>query len=202
MRVAIGKVAPDDSVSVFFIGNSYSFDVPMEFKKLAESKGKKVRTGHSTNGGWQLSQHVEHGPTLRKLREGKWDVVVLQDHSLNPAKREEERSRVMDPAVQFFVKEVKALGAVPLLYQTWGRRDGQPGLTGDDFYKMNARVREGYKSASEQAGGILIAPAGDAWEEEYRAGRGKELYTEDGSHPSVRGNKVTARVFYETIFRE
>jgi len=200
--VVIRKDSPDDEMAVFFIGNSYSFGVPAALKKVAKSHGKKIRVGHSTHSGWCLSQHMEHASTLKKLRGRNWDVVVIQDYSLNPGKHEKNRRRTMDPGVQFFAAEARLIGAIPMLYQTWGRRDGEPGVKGDDFFKMNARVREGYRQASERGGGIIIIPAGDGWEQEYRAGRGAELYVEDGSHPSEFGNEVTARVFYETIFKD
>jgi len=189
-----------EQVAVFFIGNSYSFGVPKQFRKIAESRGRKVRVGHSTYGGWTLAKHVEHSPTLEKLRKGKWDVVVIQEQSLIPARNEGMRRVAMDPAVSFLVSEARAAGAVPLLYQTWGRRDGDPDMPEDDFIHMNSRVRKGYRAASENAGGVAIVPAGDAWEREFMAGRGKELFVDDGSHPSSYGNEVTAREFYRVIF--
>lgn len=191
-----------EGLAVFFIGNSYSFGVPEEFWKVAEAHGKQVRIGHSTFGGWTLERHSTHSPTLKKLREGKWDIVVIQEYSRTPALGERERRRLMDGAVEFFVKEARGIGAVPVLYQTWGRRDGDAEVPGDDFLKMNARVRKGYESAAARAGGIAIVPAGDAWEREFRAGFGKELYVEDGSHPSDYGNRVTAGAFYKTFFGE
>jgi hypothetical protein len=112
------------------------------------------------------------------------------------------RRKVMDPALGFLVSEARAAGAVPLLYQTWGRRDGDPERPDDDFIEMNSRVRSGYRAASQNAGGLDIVPAGDAWEREFVAGRGKELFKEDGSHPSSYGNEVTAREFYRVIFGE
>jgi hypothetical protein len=145
---------------------------------------------------------VEHAPTLEKLRKGKWDVVVIQEQSLIPARDEGLRRMTMDPAVSFLVSEARASGAVPLLYQTWGRRDGDPERPDDDFIEMNSRVRSGYRAASQNAGGLDIVPAGDAWEREFVAGRGKELFKEDGSHPSSYGNEVTAREFYRVIFGE
>ncbi len=187
-------------VSVFFIGNSYSFGVPRAFRKLSASRGKHVRIGHSTFGGWTLEQHSGFDGTLKKLRQGNWDIVVIQDHSLHPGSPEDERKRVMDPFVKFFAEEARSIGAVPLLYQTWGRRDGDERIPGDDFYAMNDRVRKGYKAASDYSGGVTIVPAGDAWEREYRAGRGRGLYHEDGSHPSARGDAVTAEEFYRVIF--
>ena len=191
-----------EEVAVFFIGNSYSFGVPKQFKKIAESRGRKVRVGHSTYGGWTLAKHAAHPPTLEKLRSGKWDVVVIQEQSLIPARNERIRRKAMDPAVGFLVSEARAAGAVPLLYQTWGRRDGDPDFPGDDFIEMNSRVRKGYRAASENAGNVAIVPAGDAWEREFVAGRGRDLFIDDGSHPSSFGNEVTAREFYRVIFSE
>lgn len=199
-RDKLREKSEKDEIAIFFIGNSYSFGIPAAFKKLAESRGQKIRTGHSTYGGWSLARHSKNPPTLKKLREGKWDIVVIQDYSLNPAMNERERHLIMDAGVRFFASEARALGSVPLLYQTWGRRDGNPLLPGDDFFKMNERVRNGYRIASRNAGGVIIVPAGDAWEREYRAGRGNELFLEDGSHPSGLGNSVTTEEFFKTIF--
>jgi len=196
--------APDHRthVSVLFIGNSYSFGLPQAFRKLSQSREKHVKVGHSTFGGWTLGQHSVYEPTLKKVRKGHWDIVVIQDHSLHPGSPAAERKKVMDPCVKIFANEARAIGAIPLLYQTWGRRDGDERIPGDDFYAMNQRVRDGYREASEYAGGVTIVPAGDAWESEYRAGRGRELYQEDGSHPSAYGDEVTALEFYRVIFGE
>lgn len=196
----LSAVREKEEVAVFFIGNSYSFGVPKQFRKIAESRGRKVRVGHSTYGGWTLAKHVEHSPTLEKLRKGKWDVVVIQEQSLIPARNEGLRRVAMDPAVSFLVAEARAVGAIPLLYQTWGRRDGDPDLPEDNFHSMNLRVRNGYLAASKNAGGVAIVPAGDAWEREFVAGRGRDLFIDDGSHPSSYGNEITAREFYCVIF--
>jgi len=195
------KPTQDDTLSVLFIGNSYSFDVPGMFDSIAKKNGKKVRVSQSTHGGWTLAMHAVHEPTLKLVREGQWDIVVIQDHSLHPARQEQKRRKEMYPYVRFFVNEARAVGAKPMLYQTWGRRDGQEGVPDDDFFNMNARVREGYRHASENAGEVEIVPVGDAWETEFRNGNGNRLFIDDGSHPSKYGNRVSARVFYETIFR-
>lgn len=189
-----------DEMNVLFIGNSYSFDVPHKFRELAQQKGKKVKVARCTHGGWTLEMHSKYAPTLKKLRERQWDVVVIQDFSMNGAYPESRRRKEMYPFVGVFVKEARALGARPMLYQTWGRRDGQSGLKGDDFYQMNARIREGYSRAAESAGGVEIVPVGDVWEEEFRKGNGPMLYVADGSHPSEYGNCVSAEVFYQAIF--
>lgn len=189
------------TTEVLFIGNSYSFGVPKAFRKLARERGKKLRVGTATQGGWTLEQHEQHAPTLEKLKSRDWDIVVIQEQSQRPALTETERRAVMDGPVQFFVDQAKAIGATPMLYQTWGRRDGLEWVEGDDFYQMNERLRNGYRSAAERAGGVEVISAGDAWEREYQAGRGTELFQEDGSHPSEFGDRVTAEVFYDAIFK-
>lgn len=199
----LGKIregSANPRLSVLFIGNSYSFGVPREFARLARSKGRRVSVKQSTIGGWTLAKHMTQRETLAKLRSREWDVVVIQDHSLHPGGTEESRRSAMDPAVKFFSGEARAMGAVPFLFQTWGRRDGFPPSQGEDFHEMNARVRTGYRNASATAGGVAIVPVGDAWEREFRAGRGARLYQEDGSHPSAEGDSVSAKEFYRVIF--
>lgn len=186
--------------AVLFVGNSYSFGVPAAFKQVAAEHGITVRTGHATYGGWSLAKHAENAATLRKIRSGGWDVVVFQEYSLTPALPPRRRAKEMFPPLRTLVAAAREAGAVPLLYQTWGRRDGDPQIAGDDFHAMNARVRDGYRAASAEMDGIVIVPAGDDWEREFSAGRGRSLFQEDGSHPSAAGNRVTAETFYRTLF--
>lgn len=186
--------------SILFVGNSYSFGVPKALSKLAAVHGKKLRVGHATYGGWTLQQHSENPPTLRKIREGRWDIVVLQEQSEIPALPPKKRDAAMFPPLRELVALVRQDGAIPILYQTWGRRDGDKKIRNDDFHAMNHRLRLGYQAASQIAGGLEIVPVGDAWETEVSAGQGAALFVEDGSHPSPSGDQLTARTFYQTIF--
>jgi lysophospholipase L1-like esterase len=67
---------------------------------------------------------------------------------------------------------------------------------------MNARLRAGYQAAAEDAGELVVVPVGDAWEGEVSAGRGSGLYMDDGSHPTPRGNELTAETFFAAFFRK
>jgi hypothetical protein len=181
----------DAELAVLFIGNSYSFGVPKAFAKLAAQRGKRVHVDQETFSGWTLARHAANDATLAKIRSQRWDVVVLQEHSLIPA-QPIRRAVTMFPGVKKLAAEVRKQGAIPVLYQTWGRRD--------DFPAMNGRVREGCRLAAEHAGGLAIVPVGDAWEREFNAGRGALLFMPDGSHPTRRGNEVSAEVFCEAFF--
>lgn len=200
-KIHVSNRAPDPQpASILFIGNSYSFHVPGELRRIAARDGVKLRVRQVTNGGWTLGQHSANDGTLHAIREGGWDYVVIQEQSRIPSQTL-KRSHAMFPHVRKLADEARDAGAVPVLYQTWGRRDGDEWLHGkDDFHAMNRRLREGYRQAAQYAGGLAVVPVGDAWEREVDAGRGAELYQDDGSHPSARGDRLAARVFYETLF--
>lgn len=186
--------------SVLFIGNSYSFFVPKAFEKLAASKGRKIHVEQVTNGGWTLAQHAENPATLEKLHSRHWDVVVIQEQSKIPSYPASRRDPLMFPPLRKLADEARKQGALPVLYQTWGRRGGNPELKGDTFEAMNRRLREGYRAAAADAGNLAVIPVGDAWEKETAAGNGEKLYQKDGSHPTDYGNALTARVFYQAMF--
>jgi hypothetical protein len=198
-RELVSRKGGREELSVLFIGNSYSFGAPKAFEKLAESHGKRVIVDQVTHNGWTLARHAENEETLGKLHGRHWDVVVLQEESRTPA-MPLKRAWMMVPAVRELAAIARKQGGIPLLYQTWGRRDGDPRRPGDDFHAMNGRVREGYRLASVKAGGLAVLPAGDAWEREVSAGRGDRLFQPDGSHPTRRGDMLTAGVFYDEFF--
>jgi len=193
------RVASRPQLAVLFVGNSLSFGVPKAFSKLASEHGIDTRVGLCATNGWSLQRHAADKETLDQIRDGRWDIVVLQEYSEIPAMSRRARAAAMFPPLRQLVTEVRASGAIPILYQTWGLRDGSRWRPGDDFHIMNARVREGYRAASVDAGQLVIVPAGDAWEREFSQGRAGELFLKDGKHPAPYGNAVTARVFYQTL---
>ncbi len=196
------RVHARPELAVLFVGNSYSFGVPRAFSKLATAEGRQVRVGHSTFGGWTLKRHAGDDSTLKKIREGRWDIVVLQEQSEIPAKSTRECAAQMFPPLRQLVTEVRSHGGIPVLYQTWGRRDGDPHARHDNFAKMNRRLREGYQAAARNSGGVLTVSVGDAWEREISNGRSNGLFMPDGSHPTQHGSDLAASVFYETFFKK
>jgi len=191
------RVRSKPELAVLFVGNSYSFGVPDGFSKLAAARGKKVRVGHATAGGWTLKRHSTHEPTLRKIRQGNWDIIVIQEQSEIPALPAGKCAAAMFPPLRLLVAEARQHGAIPVLYQTWGRRGGDPKISRDTFSKMNARLRAGYQAASANAGKLVVVPVGDAWERQTPP---DSLFMDDGSHPSPKGNDLTSAVFFQTFF--
>lgn len=194
------QVNASPELAVLFVGNSYSFGVPKAFAKLAASRGKKVRVAQATQSGWTLAKHAASEATLEKIRGGKWDVIVIQEQSRIPSLSSRKVAASMHPPLVRLVEEVRSRDAIPVLYQTWGRRDGDPRVKGDDFVAMCRRLRSGYRSASEAAGGVVIVAVGDAWVKTGANGGQRALFMPDGSHPSPSGDRLTAEVFYQCFF--
>jgi hypothetical protein len=124
---------PPSCLRILFVGNSYTYvnDLPGMFAQLAKAGGRRVETGMVAPGGWTLSAHAGSAETLSKLKSSKWDVVVLQEQSQVPAV-EPARTQAMYPAGRLLVRQIKDVGATPIFFVTWARRDGwaEKGLPG------------------------------------------------------------------------
>lgn len=207
-REVVETVAAAKGPRILFIGNSYSFQIPKEFKKLAESEGKKLTVEQVTVGGCTLQRHAANAKTMEKIAKGRWDVVVLQEQSLVPAILEGQRHQMMDPAAKKLVEAVRRAGAVPVFFLTWGRRDGDKMnaqvFPDDTFEAMHGRLVEGYRKASVFAGGekggVYTVPVGEVWKVVRQLGKDEDLYTQDGSHPGRRGVYLASCVFFSALF--
>lgn len=197
-----------EAIRVLFIGNSYTHthDMPGILEKLAASAGARLSTVTRAPGGWSLEQHYGDKETRRRIREGGWDIIVLQDQSQRAA------MPILRVQRQFF-RYVRRLNRFIwwrlfpkpriILYMTWGRRDGD--ADNRDYYPpagtfegMTALLKERYE---KMAGKInaKVAPAGEAWAYARQRYPDIELYQEDGHHPSAAGSYLAACCFYATI---
>jgi hypothetical protein len=190
--------------AVLFIGNSYSFQVPGVFRQIAASEGRAVLVEQVTAGGWTLGKHAASAKSLAAIRSRKWDVVVLQEQSLVPAFPAAQRDATMLPPLASLAREITVAGAIPALYQTWGRRDGDRDnaavFPADTFGAMHARLAAGFAAARARVPALAAVPAGDAWAARVAADQGATLYQKDGSHPSPQGVFLAAAVFYSSFF--
>lgn len=191
---------------ILFVGNSYSFKLPGALARVAREAKRKVVVEGVTRGGWTLQKHAGSEETLARIRGGKWDVVVLQEQSQLPSFGPEQRKRKMIPPARALVTEIRKMGAVPVFFQTWGRRDGDrrnsESFPNDTFEKMQNRLVIGYREAAAAAEGALVVPVGEAWAKEMKGGTGKRLFSKDGSHPSGAGVNLSAGVFHTFFFGE
>ena len=187
---------------VLFIGNSYTFynDLPGLFVELARSGGHQVQVGMSAEGGATLSDHASSMVTRRKLEGEQWDYVVLQEQSQIPAILEPREGEML-PAAGILVDRITETGATPILFMTWGNRDGLRRAGYPDYQSQQTGLEEGYLAVAEQLN-LALAPVGIAWGVALEADPELDLWAGDGAHPSLAGSYLVACVFYALLFNE
>jgi Domain of unknown function (DUF4886) len=185
---------------VLFLGNSFTYrnDLPGLVHALG-GRRSSIYTVSFTAGGWRLSGFVHDSELDRLLHKAHWDVVVLQEQSQIPSFSRDYRAREFDPYVQALAEKIEAVGARPLLFETWGYRTGdRRNLPGDTFVQMQARLAWGYADAAKIVG-ARVAPVGVAWLAALSDRPQLDLWAGDGKHPSRLGSYLAACVFYATL---
>lgn len=195
-----------DSVSVLFIGNSYTYvnDLPTEFSNLTTSMGDEVTFDSKTNGGFTFQNHLVDPLTHSKIQSKPWDFVVIQGQSQEPSfSTAQVNSSTLPPAVSLADSVYNNRYCSQTLYfMTWGRQVGDPQWDSiNTFDKMNGRLRNAYVRISDSAQ-ASVAPVGIAWKYVRDNYPTINLYSGDGSHPSVAGTYLAACTFYSSVFRK
>ena len=195
-----------DSVSVLFIGNSYTAynSLPSLVNDIAVSLGDEVTFDSNTPGGATLSAHAGNATNYNKINSKPWDFVVLQAQSQEPSFPDAQVDvNTLPFAMQLadsiygnnFCSEV-------LFYMTWGRENGDPQWAPiSTFDGMNGRLRSAYMRFADSVDGA-VAPVGSAWKYIRDTYPSINLYAGDGSHPSYEGSYLAACTFYASVFRK
>jgi hypothetical protein len=177
------------STHILLIGNSYTFfngGLDKQLKGLAPT----AETECVAVGGYTLESHWNNGNALRKIRETKWDYVVLQEQSQIPVTNQKQ---FYDFAGKFD-EEIRRSGAKTILLMTWERPDSkQYGVTTEN-------IAATYTDLGKQLG-AKVAPAGKAFARALRSRPDLALYSQDG-HPTMEGTYLAACVLYKTIFEQ
>ena len=212
------------SLEILMMGNSYtsanSLDSIVDGVMSAASNSANVTS--LTGGGMRLSQHSSNVASSghqwnTTLNNGVWDWVVLQDQSQIPGfpRAHQEWISSKNGAVQL-AQTIDAKGADSVLMMTWGRRDGDSVNTQrfPDFSTMQDELEAGYldyRDNMSSHGDVWVAPVGLAFEyihDQIIANGGTptnsgntfyDLYSSDGSHPSISGSYLAGLVIYATI---
>ena len=136
-----------DSVSVLFIGNSYTYvnDLPTVFSNLTISLGDEATIDSKTNGGFTFQNHLTDPLTHSKIQSKPWDFVVLQGQSQEPSfPTSQVNTATLPPAVQLADSVYDNRYCSQAMYfMTWGRQNGDPQWDSiNTFNKMNLRLRD------------------------------------------------------------
>ena len=199
-----GVCHAQDSASVLFIGNSYTYvnNMPGILTDLAASLGDYVEHTSQTPGGMTFAGHAGNAATYSAMNNANWDYVVLQAQSQEPSfPYGQVNTQTLPYAVQL-ADSAQAISTCSqaLFFMTWGRQNGDSQWDSiNTFDKMNARLRLAYLRFADSSN-ASVSPVGVAWK--YIRDNHPEinLYSGDGSHPSYSGSYLAACTFYASIF--
>ncbi len=180
---------------ILMLGNSFTFTNHMP-QMLADLTG--VEVVHHTRGGARLSEQLNPNTKLGSqtqaaLQKEKWDYVVLQEMSHGPI----TAPKSFFSSVERLCGQIRANGAVPVLFATWAYQKGGARLEakGWDYDEMARKLSEAYHRAARE-NNALIADVGNRF---YQLSHAQNLYAADGVHPSELGSHIAAETIAAVI---
>src|SRR5580765_6368594 len=113
-----GKQKSSGELRVLFIGNSLTYvnDVPAIIAATAEADGhQKFIYQTVAFPDFSLEDHWKQGDARKKIAEGRWDFVVLQQ---GPSALPGSRASLLEYTARF-AADIRRAGAKPALYMVW-----------------------------------------------------------------------------------
>ena len=203
-------ILAQDTLRVCFLGNSYTAvnNLPSLVQQCAASAGKVVVTASNTPGGYTFAQHVTNASSMALIQQGGWDYVVLQEQSQTPSfPISQVESQCFPYAAQLndSIEKYSRCGET-IFYQTWGRQNGDASNCPNwppvcTYEGMDSLLRLRYQMMADDNNAVVSA-VGACWRYIRENYPNNNLYSSDGSHPSLFGSYVGALCFYATLFQE
>ncbi len=199
-----------DTLRVCFLGNSYTAvnNLPSLIQQCAASVGKVVVSSSNTPGGYTFAQHSTNTSSIGLLQQGNWDYVVLQEQSQTPSfPIGQVESQCFPYAAQLndTIEKYSRCGET-VFYQTWGRQNGDAGNCPNwppvcTYEGMDSLLRLRYQMMADDNHAV-VSPVGACWRYIRENYPNNNLYSSDGSHPSLFGSYVGALCFYAVFYNE
>ncbi|MBN2842857.1 MAG: hypothetical protein JXM68_07190 [Sedimentisphaerales bacterium] len=204
-----------EPLKILFIGNSFTYGGPISelVRNIAVTDSQPAPLVQSVAiGGKSLGFHRTNSDTTAAIDKGNWNFVVLQDYSTRPTdKIGDPASFKADAAALYDHIKKNSPRAKIVMYQTWARHEN------NDMYpekfssrdEMQQQLIRHYhdcvehyipaNASSDIKTDVLLAPAGEAWHENYHA-RNLMLHDTDLYHAGIMGQYLNALVIYSTIY--
>ena len=194
--LALAYVQEPKPLRVLFVGNSYTYynNLPELVAALAASQGVKMEVRMIARGGATLDQIWELDEVHHVLRDGKWDFVVLQEHSQLGTVMVDGVQQLNDAegfwdSIRMYENEIRRVRSKAVLYLTWARK-GSP--------QQQAGLNYAYMTIAQELG-LTVAPVGMAWAKVRELEPEMALHLGDGSHPTAIGSYLAACVLANTL---
>lgn len=194
--IANASAAARPAQRVLLIGNSliYTQNVPGLLRALAasQSEGPVFETATFVAPGGRIAERWKDGAAAKMLREGKWDVVVLQERGgllacmVSSEQRQQPECRASQRAHKQFADLAKSRGARVLLFGTWGP---------DATWQMN--LDRGLAATARSTGAETVG-LGEMLREQDKRQTSTPMFS-DGTHATLEGALLIAARLYRSI---
>ena len=198
------------SKTILFIGNSYTGanNLPKLVYDVALSVGDTLIYDKHTPGGNRLMNHATNPTALAKINSNNWDHVVLQGQSQEPSFPDAQVATEVYPFATMLCDSIRANDPCtrPVFYMTWGRENGDasncafwpPVCT---YEGMDSLLNLRYRIMGDD-NEAYVSPVGAVWHYIRDNHPDIDLYSSDGSHPSLAGSYAAACTFYSILFQK
>ncbi|MCQ2428341.1 MAG: hypothetical protein MJ137_08105 [Clostridia bacterium] len=170
---------------ILFIGNSHTYKncLPEVLKDIAAKDGIDVIPAMIAHGGWSLEKHCGEPEAACNIRLGRYDYVVLQEHTHPFAERCEYLG-----AVKRLDEMIRAAHARTVIYMTWAAKKAPE----------NQAEITALQTESASVTGALLANVGEQlWQQSPEFING--FFAPDGEHPSAQGTAFAAGIIWDVI---
>lgn len=188
----VGAQGPPENV--LFVGNSFTYynnSLHNHYRQLlrAANDGElpEGRVRIMTISGGHLPEHTGLESMLAAER---WDVVVLQGHSLGPIGA--DTAEPFRDAARRHSAAIRAHGARPVFFMTWAYSD-RP--------EMTAELDAAYTAIGRELGADVV-PVGLAFAAVSRERPDIALRIDDRRHPTLAGTYLAACTFFAAFRHE
>jgi len=191
--LATPPLLPVDHPSrILLVGNSHIFmnDLPSMLHQLAESAGIDCVCSNSSWGGYDLERHAANEETLSLIKEGTWDIILLQERTSLPLS---QWAISTQPAVIALDAEISSVDARTLLLMMWAPYSA----TGEDGSQEEIARTVIATAAQIDA---PVAPIGLAWEAAQDTYPEIGLWGSDRIHATEAGTYLMACVLFATLW--
>jgi len=180
-------VVTQAGISLLFMGNSHTSvnDIPGMVAAIVRVMRPNVSVSSVEAPGWLfLDERLADEASVRLLREGRWNFVVLQAQKYSSS----GQFTYSTSEAESWVRMTRAVNAVPILFPEWPRRGVAETQRIYDLHVSIARREP-----------ACVAPIGQAWDLALSRHPELVLHDADGNHSAPAGAFLAALVIATTI---
>ena len=178
---------PDSDITLLFMGNSHTSvnDLSGTVTAMVQAANPDKTVFGTEAPGWMfLDERLDHAQTLAVLRSHPWSFVVLQAQKYSSS----GQFNYSTAEAEELIRRSRALGAVPILFPEWPRKDI---AETERIYNLHTSIAQ-----REPA---CVAPVGQAWDLSLARYPNLVLHAADGNHSAPAGAFLAALILSATI---